>query len=216
MNRTPLIEGKKISFRYGDEVVFRDFSFQINEGDRVVLKGDSGSGKTTLFRLILGFEKLQQGDITFRGESIKGNPEIIKRLRKNSSWLPQDLNIGTGSVTDVILFPFTFQAHKEKRPNRSGIEEILKSFGLLPDEVLEKPFADLSTGQRQRIGLSLCILLDQPFILLDEPTSALDLDSKKRAAKQLLDQPEKTVLSTSHDPFWVERCDTVIDLNKGK
>lgn len=216
MSRTPLIEGKEISFRYGDEVVFRDFSFQINEGDRVVLQGDSGSGKTTLFRLILGFEKLQQGDITFRGESIKGNPEIIKRLRKNSSWLPQDLNVGTGSVTDVISFPFTFRAHKEKRPDQSRIEEILKSFGLLPGEVLDKSFADLSTGQRQRIGLSLCILLDQPFILLDEPTSALDLDSKKRAAKQLLDQPGKTVLSTSHDPFWVERCNTVIDLNKGK
>lgn len=212
MDSTPLLEGKDIYFRYGDEVIFDGFNFKIEKGDQIVLKGDSGSGKTTLFRLILGFESIQQGDILYRGESLKENPERIQTLRKNSSWLPQDLNIGTGTVDQVILFPFTFHIHKENRPQNSKIKSTLSELGLNPDEILHKRFSDLSTGQRQRIGLALCVLLNQSFILLDEPTSALDEDSKTRAADLLLGQNNRTVLSTSHDPFWLERCEKVIDL----
>jgi len=213
MSSTPLLEGKDIHFRYGDEVIFDDFNFRIDKGDRVVLKGDSGSGKTTLFRLILGFESLQEGDVLYKGNSLR-EAEIIRKLRKSSAWLPQDLNIGTGLVKDVILFPFTFQVHKKNEPDQSKIESTLCDIGLNPDEILQKSFSDLSTGQRQRIGLAICVMLNQPFILLDEPTSALDHDSKTKVADLLLNQNNRTVLSTSHDPFWVERCEKVIDLNQ--
>src|SRR6056297_518078 len=213
MSSIPLLEGKNIHFQYGDEVIFDDFNFRINKGNRVVLKGDSGSGKTTLFRLVLGFESLQHGDILFKGNSLK-DPKTIRELRKNSAWLPQDLNIGTGSVNEVILFPFTFQAHKKSKPNQSKIESTLRDFGLNPDEILQKSYSDLSTGQRQRVGLAISVMLNQPFILLDEPTSALDRESKTKAAELLLNQNGRTVLSTSHDPFWVNRCDTVINLSK--
>jgi ABC-type bacteriocin/lantibiotic exporter with double-glycine peptidase domain len=214
MSSTPLLEGKNIHFQYGDEVIFDQFNFKINKGDRIVLRGDSGSGKTTLFRLILGFESLQQGEILFKGNTLK-EPKTIRDLRKNSAWLPQDLNIGTGSVNEVILFPFTFQAHRKSQPDQSQIESTLRDLGLNPDEILLKSYLDLSTGQRQRVGLAISVLLNQPFILLDEPTSALDRESKSKAADLLLKQNDRTVLSTSHDPFWVNRCDTVIDLNKG-
>jgi ABC-type bacteriocin/lantibiotic exporter with double-glycine peptidase domain len=214
MSSTPLLEGKNIHFQYGDEVIFDQFNFKINKGDRIVLRGDSGSGKTTLFRLILGFESLQQGEILFKGNTLK-EPKTIRDLRKNSAWLPQDLNIGTGSVNEVILFPFTFQAHRKSQPDQSQIESTLRDLGLNPDEILLKSYLDLSTGQRQRVGLAISVLLNQPFILLDEPTSALDRESKSKAADLLLNQNDRTVLSTSHDPFWVNRCDTVIDLNKG-
>jgi ABC-type bacteriocin/lantibiotic exporter with double-glycine peptidase domain len=214
MSSTPLLEGKNIHFQYGDEVIFDQFNFKINKGDRIVLRGDSGSGKTTLFRLILGFESLQQGEILFKGKTLK-EPKTIRELRKNSAWLPQDLNIGTGSVNEVILFPFTFQAHRKSQPDQSQIESTLRDLGLNPDEILLKSYLDLSTGQRQRVGLAISVLLNQPFILLDEPTSALDRESKSKAADLLLKQNDRTVLSTSHDPFWVNRCDTVIDLNKG-
>jgi ABC-type bacteriocin/lantibiotic exporter with double-glycine peptidase domain len=173
MSSTPLLEGKNIHFQYGDEVIFDQFNFKINKGDRIVLRGDSGSGKTTLFRLILGFESLQQGEILFQGKSLK-HPKTIRELRKNSAWLPQDLNIGTGSVNEVILFPFTFQAHRKSQPDQSQIESTLRDLGLNPDEILLKSYLDLSTGQRQRVGLAISVLLNQPFILLDEPTSALD------------------------------------------
>src|SRR6056297_183948 len=212
MSSIPLLEGKNIHFQYGDEVIFDAFNFRIDKGDRVVLKGDSGSGKTTLFRLILGFESLQEGDVLYKGNSLK-EAEIIRKLRKSSAWLPQDLNIGTGLVKDVILFPFTFQVHKKNEPDQSKIKSTLCDFGLNPNEILQKSFSDLSTGQRQRIGLAICVMLNQPFILLDEPTSALDRESKTKVADLLLNQNNRTVLSTSHDPFWVERCEKVIDLN---
>jgi ABC-type bacteriocin/lantibiotic exporter with double-glycine peptidase domain len=71
---------------------------------------------------------------------------------------------------------------------------------------------DLSTGQRQRVGLAICHFLDKPLLLLDEPTSALDLVSKRKVA-DLLINPDRTIISTSHDPFWVDLADNVIELN---
>lgn len=214
MSSTPILEGRNINFEYDGEIIFKDFNFSIRSGDHIVLKGESGSGKTTLFRLILGFEKIRSGDILYHGKSLTEHPEAVQALRSKSAWLPQDLNIGTGTVRDVIDFPFTFQNSKFNTPGEKKIKTVLHNLGLNEKEILEKAFSDLSTGQRQRVGLSLCILLNRPLLLLDEPTSALDKASKQKAAGLLLNSPERTVISTSHDPFWINRCNKIIELNQ--
>lgn len=81
----------------------------------------------------------------------------------------------------------------------------------LSEEMLESTFSDLSTGQRQRVGLAICYLLGRKIMFLDEPTSALDERSKQKVS-DLIMKEDLTVISTSHDPWWVERCDRVIEL----
>jgi ABC-type lipoprotein export system ATPase subunit len=115
-------------------------------------------------------------------------------------------------VDEVIKYPFHFKQSGNQMPENNQIIDILSDLGL-DAEVLDKEFTDLSTGQRQRVGIALCILLDKPVLLLDEPTSALDEASKEKAAHHLLSDPARTVLSTSHDPFWIEKCSRIIDLN---
>lgn len=205
-----LLQAKNINFSYGDENVFDDFSFEIERGERVVLKGKSGGGKSTLMRLLLGFEMPDSGMLEFDGSPLKGSQ--LKKFRKQCAWLPQDLNIGTGSVEEVIRFPFRFSQSGNRMPDEDHITEILSDLGL-KGEILQKEFTDLSTGQRQRVGIALCILLDKPIILLDEPTSALDGASKQKAADHLLLDTNRTVLSTSHDSFWIDRCNRLIDLD---
>ena len=203
-----ILEGKNIHFSYGDEIIFDDFSFKLHEGEKLVLKGESGSGKSTLFRLILGFEQPDSGTFFYKDSELTN--ERIRSLRKGTAWLPQDLNIGEGTVQEVIHFPFTFKSTKTGKPGEESITSLLNDLGL-ESEILEKSFSDLSTGQRQRIGVLICLMMDKDLFLLDEPTSALDRESKEKLADLLLAN-NRTILSTSHDPFWVKRCDRVIEL----
>lgn len=205
-----ILQGNNIHFSYPGESIFNGFSFDLKEGEKVVVKGESGSGKSTLFRLIMGFELPENGEILFRGKPLAG--ETLKVFRRNTAWLPQELNLGEGTVLEVVQYPFQFKQSGNSMPHNKQIKKVFSDLGLEP-ETLQKTFSDLSTGQRQRVGMALCILLRKPIMLLDEPTSALDEASKEKAAAHLFSDPKRTILSTSHDPWWVERCDRIIDLD---
>jgi len=205
-----ILKGEDISFSYPGETLFSRFRFEIREGESVVFRGESGSGKSTLFKLLLGFETPDSGRLSYRGKPLTGDQ--LKEFRKNTAWLPQDLNLGEGIVREVMDYPFTFQSRQNYIPDHEARMDVMDDLGIDGD-LYEKEYRDLSTGQRQRVGIALCILLDKPVMLLDEPTSALDESSKERVLKHLRSDENRTILSTSHDPWWVERCDRVIDLD---
>lgn len=206
-----ILQGKNIRFSYPGETIFDDFDFEIREGEKVVVKGESGSGKTTFFRLLLGFEIPDEGEILFKGNALGG--DVLKELRTKSAWLPQDLNLGEGVVKEVVKYPFQFKKSGNSMPEEKEIKGIFTELGLEP-ETLDKTFSDLSTGQRQRVGLALCILLKKPVMLLDEPTSALDESSKEKAVNHLFSDSKRTIISTSHDPWWINKCSRIIDLDQ--
>lgn len=208
MSRT-LFEVSNIYFSYKNERVFHDFSMAVKTGEKLGIKGESGAGKTTLFRLLLGFEYPNEGKLLYKGDPYY--TEIIKQMRNDVAWLPQDLNLGAGNTSELIDFIFDFQANVELKPGRSETLAILEKLGLAK-ETLNSTFNDLSTGQRQRVGLATCYLLNKKVILLDEPTSALDDQSKQKVTDLLL-QDDLTIVSTSHDPWWLDKCDRVIELN---
>lgn len=154
---------------------------------------------------MLGFFKPESGSISVNAQ--KWHPRI---LRQQTAWLPQDLNLGSGTVCKVMEKPFEFSVNKSAEKKRRQFVNTIQILGL-NESTMEKEFRDLSTGQRQRVGLALCHLLDKPLLLLDEPTSALDKASKEKAANLMLGS-KRTVISTSHDPFWVNKADNIIEL----
>lgn len=207
MSELPAITFKKVTFGFEGEQIVEDFSFEAKPGQHTILKGESGSGKSTLLKLLLGFYNPQKGTIT-----INNNPLDRHDIRRQTAWLPQDLNLGSGSVKEVMAKPFEFatnQSHQQNNVSQIRIN-FLQKLGLGTD-TLEKDYRDLSTGQRQRVGLAICHLLDKPLLLLDEPTSALDKASKNKAAELLL-KGDRTVISTSHDPFWLDKADNITEL----
>lgn len=209
MNSATLFKLSDIRFSYNSEQLFDGFNLLISQGEKVVIMGESGSGKTTLFRLLLGFESPDSGSISFKGSGY--TDKIIRSMRKEVVWLPQDLNLGAGKTGELMDFIFEFQLNSQSKPSRPEIIDTLEALGLEAG-TLDSTFSELSTGQRQRVGLACCLLLDRKVILLDEPTSALDLESKRKVAELLLNN-KRTVISTSHDPWWVDKCDRVIELN---
>lgn len=182
---------------------------EVEEGKHVLVQGPSGSGKSTFFRVLLGFVAPESGSLRFKGKSADNG--AFKLLRRNTGWLPQDLNIGSETVKKVMKKPFEFRANETRQPDQAAIDETIKKLGLAPGD-LNKQYTDLSTGQRQRVGIAVCHLLNKPIMMLDEPTSALDKASKQKAADLLLAQ-DRTFISISHDPFWMEKADRILRLD---
>lgn len=198
-----------IDFSYdANTCLIQGLSLDISEGDIIGIKGPSGSGKTTLFRLILGFETPDNGVVSFNGKPLE--PEHLQHFRTHTAWLPQQLDLGEGKVEEVFYYPFGFKANALKKTTEDKVLSTFARLGLSRD-IWGTNFRNLSTGQRQRVGIALIHLLDKAVYLLDEPTSALDEVSKEKI-KELLFDKKRIIISTSHDPWWLERCTQIIDL----
>ena len=179
-----------LSFSYGDEKVLDGMNFSVNSGEHLVIRGESGSGKSTVLQLLLGFLKPDRGHISVLGDA--------SALRRHTAWLPQDLDLGEGSVRELIEHLFRFEANHARQPSQEEQIETFRQLGLGEGDYV-KAFRDLSTGQQQ-------------VLLLDEPTSALDRSSKEKAANLLLSNQERIIVSTSHDPFWVEKATKIVEV----
>ncbi len=211
MNNQILLSAENLCLQFGNEKVFEDLSFKINPFDKSVIVGPSGSGKTSLLNMIMGFTFPKSGKLLWKGEIL--SPINISLLRKNICWLPQEISVTVESVKEFVLLPFHFKHNKDRFPKTSEIFNTFNSLGL--EEILfDKKINEISGGQKQRISIAICLLLKKQLILLDEPTSALDYESKERVADTILGNPELSILSVSHDDFWIDKCSHVINLKQ--
>lgn len=207
--RNILVNADNISISYLGQILFQNLSFQIKQGDKAVIKGPSGSGKSTILNMICGFEQPDKGNITAFGIDVVNQATAA---RKYFSWLPQDLNFADeDTVEDIIMFPFSFRANKDIEINQLMILKQFDKLGL-KTELLSSKYIDLSGGEKQRVGIIICKLLDCDIMLLDEPTSALDKASITKVIDYLLKDENLTILSVSHDDRWCDNCNNIIEL----
>ncbi|MGM0507407.1 MAG: ABC transporter ATP-binding protein [Bacteroidota bacterium] len=203
----PSLQCRNLAFGYDENaLLFDSFDLTLAPGERVALKGPSGIGKSTLFQLLLGFHKPKTGEIRYRDKPWS------KKIRQETAWLPQELTLGEGNVREILFRPFEFRHNRELQPDEGEVLQLLNDLNLAP-ALQNQSWSMLSTGQKQRMGMVSVLLLKRSLLLLDEPTSALDEGSKTKLADRLFHDRNQTILSTSHDPWWLERCDRVVDLN---
>lgn len=195
-----LIQFKNINLSFDDKRVFKNFNLSVKEGEKVLLKAPSGKGKSTLFKLLLGFQKSDEGDILFKGKKLEKN--TLKYFRRNIAYVSQDVDLRNEKVWNLIVEIFSYKHNTHIKINKEKLLEIAQYFSL-PADVIEKEVSQLSGGERQRLGLIICILLDRQVWLLDEITSGLDKDMKEKVVDYVLKQ-DKTVLIISHDKTWSE------------
>jgi len=205
-----MIRLENISLKFGDKEIFKDFSLEINKGEKIAVKGPSGSGKSSMLDMFMGFRIPEKGSVFINSSKLEKSS--VKQLRKYICWLPQNVNIiGSGLVESVINNPFLFSANKILLPDKKTIEQNFELLNL-DKTILNNTIESVSGGEKQRIGIILCKLLQRPVLLLDEPTSALDKESVKKVLDYLMGNTELTILSASHEDLWLERCDRVIEL----
>ena len=193
-----MIQFKEINLAFGDQVVFADFNLNIAEGEKVLLRAASGRGKSTLFKLLLGFQRFDQGEILFKGRRLERNNLFY--FRRNIAYVSQDVDLRNLKVWDLINEIFDYKYNRTISITKEKVMELIDFF-LLPADLITKEVGQLSGGERQRLGLIICIMLNRPVWLLDEITTGLDQKRKKVLVKYVLKQ-HKTVLIISHDQIW--------------
>lgn len=193
-----LIQFNNLSLRFGDKIVFDNYNMHVNKGEKILLCAPSGSGKSSLFKLLMGFQRPQAGDIVLNGKRLQKNN--LTYFRSSISYVSQDVNLRNIEAWDLIIEIFSYKQNNHIEINKEEVLNLVEYFNLSSD-ILNKKVSQLSGGERQRLGLIICILLDRPIWLLDEVTSGLDKDMKEKVVDYVLNQ-DKTVLIISHDRVW--------------
>lgn len=190
-----MLELKNIRKSFGKNIILKNVSLSINNGEIVSILGPSGSGKTTLLNLILGITDIENGNLILDGKDITKVP-MEKR----------GFNI---VFQDYALFP-NLNAYENityglrNKPNISSKEEVddlIKLLGL--EEHLNKNINQLSGGQKQRVALARTMVMKPKILLLDEPLSALDgviKESIKEKIKTIAKDFNLTTIIVTHDP----------------
>src|SRR5580693_5340212 len=223
-----MISFSNINKQYGKQLIFVDASFQLNPGEKVGLVGPNGSGKTTLFRMIVGEEEPDEGEVSvpkrltigyFRQdvEEMSGRPVLDEAIA------------GSGRIGDLHHELEDLQKALEDPARADEMERSLERFGEVQEEyehlggyTLEAQarevlhglgFADeqidgdigaLSGGWKMRVALARVLLGRPDVLLMDEPTNHLDLESIIWL-EQFLKNFSGALLMTSHDREFMNR-----------
>jgi ATP-binding cassette ChvD family protein len=189
-----VVEAKDLSKGFGDRLLIDDLSFSLPRNGIVGVIGPNGAGKTTLFKMILGEEPVDSGDIRV-GETVKIS--YVDQGRANLD--------PTKTVWELVSdgLDFIKVGHVEV-PSRAYVS----AFGFKgPDQ--QKPARVLSGGERNRLNLALTLKQGGNLMLLDEPTNDLDVETLSSLENALLDFPGCAVI-TSHDRWFLDRVATHI------
>ncbi len=182
----------KISKSYGDIGVYKDFDFEITQGEKAVLAGENGAGKSTLLKILAGVIGMDAGQRTV-GYNV-------------------DIGYFSQTRTDVLNLENTvMQEAYSAAPGYMGqeiIRTILGAFLFSGDDV-EKKVKVLSGGEKSRLILAKLLINPPNFLLLDEPTTHLDVDAVDALIKALKDY-QGTIVFISHDIHFVRSVANVV------
>ncbi|MCL2676567.1 MAG: ABC transporter ATP-binding protein [Streptococcaceae bacterium] len=207
-----MLELKNISKSYGANDVLNDISLTVEQGEILSILGPSGCGKTTLLNLILGMEKVNNGQIIYN------NDDVTKKNMKKRGFniVFQDYSLFTHLNVEKNI-----QYGLKNFPALSTSEEVEEMIDLLDLRLhLKKRIDQLSGGQKQRVALARTLVMKPNILLLDEPLSALDgviKENIKARIEQIAKQLNLTTIIVTHDPEEaLTLSDKVLILNDGK
>lgn len=203
-----MIEYDNITVRVHPQSLFEGASLKIGDGEKVVVRGVSGSGKSSLLKCAVGAIPLAEG--TIRVDGMELSAATVASIRARIAYIGQEPVLGAEKVDEALMLPFSFKAHCHNQPRRERILELITQLHL-PADILDKPCARISGGEKQRIAIIRALLLNKTIFLADEVTSALDPASRAAVMEKLF-SPGITLLSVSHDPEWIQGCNRIIEI----
>ena len=177
--RAPLLRIQKVAKSFGKNIVLRDISLDVAEGEFLTILGESGSGKTTLLRIIAGFETASAGEVWMGDERLDRQPPYRRRVNT--------------VFQSYALFPHltveqnvAYGLRVAKRPEAeitSRVSEALEKVKMSA-HAKSKP-SKISGGQQQRVALARALVNRPRLLLLDEPLSALDANLRRQMQVEL-------------------------------
>jgi phospholipid/cholesterol/gamma-HCH transport system ATP-binding protein len=170
-----LIELREVSMRFRYDSVLRNINLKIQQGQTVCIIGESGCGKTVMLKLIIGLLRPTSGKVLFDGvdvASLDGRQLVKMRLRFGFLFQMAAL-FDSLSVFDNVAFGLREHRICDEAQARQIVLQRLQEVGL-PTEIETRKPAELSGGQRKRVGLARALAIGPEVMLYDEPTTGLD------------------------------------------
>lgn len=213
-----MLNVKHLKKSFGKNVVLKDISFEVKEGDIIAIVGPSGSGKSTLLRCLNMIEKPTRGKIIFKGKDLLSKKTNLSLIREKIGMVFQQFNLFMHlSVLDnLTLAPVKLKVMGEGNAKRKAMM-FLDTIGL-KDKALSFP-GELSGGQKQRVAILRTLMMDPDIILFDEPTSALDPEMVGEVLDLIKDVANegKTMIIVSHEMEFVRNvANRILFLENGK
>jgi osmoprotectant transport system ATP-binding protein len=213
-----MIRFEGIVKRYGDFEALRGVSFEVAQGEVVVLLGPSGCGKTTLLRTVNRLTEPSEGTVYLGGEDVRRLK--VEELRRGIGYVIQGIGLfpHMSVLENVLVVPRLLGWDRPRREARA--REMLALVGLEPATFAGRYPRELSGGQAQRVGLARALAADPAVLLMDEPFGAVDPPTRERLQDEFLKLQaslKKTVLFVTHDlEEAVKLADRICLMNHGK
>ncbi len=195
---------KEISFKYNKDspTIFENISFTLNKGDILCILGPNGTGKTTLIKTLNGLHEINKGTIEIKGKNIK--TLSFKEISKIIGYIPQGhVPSFPFTVEDVVLMgrtPYINLSQTPKKEDTEIVNKALKDIGII--NIKDKPYTNLSGGERQLVFLARVLAQEPDILILDEPTSHLDFGNQIKLLEILENLAKKGlgIIMSSHFP----------------
>lgn len=192
MAQIPYLDVQNLTKSFGAQVLFKDISFSIAEGQHIGLVAQNGTGKSTLLSILTGKEGYDSGSIIYR------NDLRVGMLEQSPHFDPEE------SVLDAC---FNHEGNPERLLKAKQILTMLKLYDL------DQPMRQLSGGQQKRVALANVLILEPDFLILDEPTNHLDLEMIEWL-EGYLSRGNKTIFMVTHDRYFLDNvCNTILELD---
>jgi polar amino acid transport system ATP-binding protein len=217
-NKRKMVEATEIVKIYGSFKALDRVSFDIYDGEKVVIIGPSGSGKSTLLRSINRLEVIDRGRIVVDGMDLSDPKTDISKVREEIGMVFQAFNLFPHkTVLENLTLAQIVVRKRSKKDAEGRAMALLEKVGLV--EKAQAYPGNLSGGQQQRVAIARSLAMDPKMLLFDEPTSALDpemigevLDVMKNLAREGM-----TMAVVTHEMgFAREVADRVIFMDAGR
>lgn len=200
----------RFSYMACSSYILDGFSLLAESGEMIAIMGKSGKGKTTFFRLLLGLEKPEHGELLI--ECLHQRIKITEETRSNFAYVPQGQSLFSGTIRQNLLIG---NENANDTNLIYALETAAASFVLdLPlklDTVVGEGGTGLSEGQAQRIALARALLCPGKILLLDEATSALDFSTEKKILHRLKERIDnRIILVITHNSDVADCCDKIV------
>jgi polar amino acid transport system ATP-binding protein len=224
-----MIRFDRVVKKFGDNVVLRDLSFEVEPGEFVTLIGPSGSGKTTILRLLMTLERVNGGTIQVgeeylshmekNGKLVPADEKHLRKVRRRIGMVFQQFNLFPNMK---VLQNITEAPIRVLGQSRDEAEEkarsLLEMVGL-SDKIDAHP-SQLSGGQQQRVAIARALAMEPEVLLLDEVTSALDPElvaGVLAVLREIAETTDITFLCVTHEmQFARDVSDRVMMFDRGQ
>lgn len=206
-----------VSFGYDpDNIIIKDFSAEIKQGQRVAIVGPTGAGKTTIVKLLMRFYELNKGNIYIDGTDITDYSR--EDLRKLFGMVLQDTWLYSGSIMDNIRYGRMDATDEEVKAaaKAANIDHFIKSQSKGYDTPINEDAENISQGEKQLLTIARAILSDAPIMILDEATSSVDTRTEMLIQKAMGNLMQgRTSFIIAHRLSTIKDADMILVMNHG-